>query len=239
MRRRNFTLVAVLGLLLVRGAFPALAHPTATESEVPSGSTSTMTFRLEHGCDGSPTVSVSILIPDGVASIEVEAKNSWEGTFDGTSVHWTGGPAAANQPHDFAISALITAPAGEALYFPILQECVEGVLRWFAIPGEGQTVEDLEFPAAVFEVVEGVEPPEEATITSAVAETTTTVAQTAPTAPPETTTTSIAATPTGSTLATTAPEDTDDGAPIGVIALLVAGIAVVIGLGAYALRRNS
>ncbi|MGO4843197.1 DUF1775 domain-containing protein, partial [Rhizobiaceae sp. 2RAB30] len=38
-------------------------------------------------------------------------------------------------------------PAGETLYFPIVQECDGAAERWIEIPAPGQDGHDLEFPA--------------------------------------------------------------------------------------------
>jgi uncharacterized protein YcnI len=36
---------------------------------------------------------------------------------------------------------------GATLYFPVVQECREGVHRWIEIPAKGKRAEDLEEPA--------------------------------------------------------------------------------------------
>lgn len=232
MMHRIAVLVTAAVLPIGLFASPAAAHPTAAESEVASGSTSMMTFQIEHGCDGSPTVSVSLLIPEGIESVVVPPKDAWDATSDGTTVTWTGGPAAADEVVEFVLSALVSAPAGETLYFPILQECVEGQLRWFDIPGEGQSAGGLELPAAAFRVVEGAQSPQETTTTAPAATTTTAPAGTTTTVPVETTTTAPEA-------AVPVPGEANGGFPIGLVALAVAGVAVGLAMGVYARRRAS
>ena len=61
-------LAAALGLAagVVLSAGPAGAHIHTDPEQAPAGSTTTVGFEVEHGCEGSPTVEVSIEIPQGV-----------------------------------------------------------------------------------------------------------------------------------------------------------------------------
>ena len=62
-------LAAALGLAAgVVASPPARPGPTSTPDpeQAPAGSTTTVGFEVEHGCEGSPTVEVSIEIPQGV-----------------------------------------------------------------------------------------------------------------------------------------------------------------------------
>jgi uncharacterized protein YcnI len=143
-----------VGVLMVMSV-PALAHIGTSPGEVPAGETSSAAFRVGHGCDDSPTVSVAMQIPPGVTSVVPKAKPGWtieveEGTLpepvdvDGETVTegvvqvtWTGGSLDSHQYDEFEIRARFPNAAGETVYFPVIQTCEEGEHAWIEIPEEG------------------------------------------------------------------------------------------------------
>ena len=63
-------------------------------------------------------------------------------------IAWTGGELPDAYYDEFVFRARLTGIApGTTVYFPVVQECSEGVHRWIEIPAVGKTAEDYEEPA--------------------------------------------------------------------------------------------
>ena len=69
-------LLAAAGALLVVSA--AAAHVIADPTEAAADASTMITFRVPHGCEESPTTSITIQIPGGVVSVVPEAVPGWE-----------------------------------------------------------------------------------------------------------------------------------------------------------------
>ncbi|MEN9231849.1 MAG: YcnI family protein, partial [Thermostichus sp. DG02_5_bins_236] len=68
----------VLGLSFLPISAPALAHVTVNPKEAPAGSYAKLTFRVPHGCNGSPTTRLRIQIPEGATSVKPMVHPLWE-----------------------------------------------------------------------------------------------------------------------------------------------------------------
>lgn len=187
-RTRKLLVVAttvVAGLMVTA---PAWAHVGITPGEAPASGYAKLDFSVPHGCDGSPTVAVSIQIPAGVASVTPQVVAGWEITTEEgplaepvelhgemvtegvTSVTWTGGPLDAHHLELFGMSVRIEGEEGETLYFPTVQTCEEGETAWIEISEtEG---EELDSPAPALTLTGGADGGhgDEATDTTAAAE---------------------------------------------------------------------
>ena len=113
---------------------------------------------MPHGCAGSPTVKMRVQIPEGVIAIKPMPKTGWslemvrgkytaEYEFHGKKfsegvkeVVWSGGKLADGNYDEFVVSTFLTAglKPNTTLYFPVVQECEQGVSRWIDIPAGGQ-----------------------------------------------------------------------------------------------------
>ncbi|MFM8531053.1 MAG: DUF1775 domain-containing protein, partial [Ilumatobacteraceae bacterium] len=62
---------------LLAFAVPAFAHVAPDPSTVAASSSARIAFRVPHGCDGAATDTVEIQIPEGVFSVEPQAKSGW------------------------------------------------------------------------------------------------------------------------------------------------------------------
>jgi uncharacterized protein YcnI len=171
--RYGLVVGTLTGALLVPGT--ALAHIGTTPQEVPAGQSSSIAFRVGHGCDGSPTVSVSMQIPAGVTSVAPKAKSGWtiameEGTLpepvdvDGETVTegvvqvtWSGGTLDAHQYDEFEIRARMPDAEGETIYFPVIQTCEAGEYAWIEIPEEGGAEPESPAPAVTIVAATGDE----------------------------------------------------------------------------------
>ncbi|MDW6022308.1 YcnI family protein [Mesorhizobium sp. BAC0120] len=152
---------------LAFSASTALAHITLEKDEAKVGSTYKAVLRVPHGCDGKATTAVRVQIPEGVIATKPMPKPGWKletvkgkyaksydlyGTpvSDGVKeIAWSGGELPDDFYDEFVFRAMLTEglPAGETLYFPVVQECGDVVDRWIEIPAKGQDPETLEHPA--------------------------------------------------------------------------------------------
>jgi uncharacterized protein YcnI len=160
--------LAALAVALSALAVPAAAqgHVFLQQTEEPADGYPILDFVVPHGCDGSPTTSITVQFPKSVPSVTPEAVPGWnvstkEGPkdevelFDETitkgvsEVTWTatGEPLADDQLLRFGAEAKLPATEGETIYFPTIQKCEQGETRWIQIPAEGEDPESLESPA--------------------------------------------------------------------------------------------
>lgn len=152
-----------------------MAHATLEQGEAAVGASYKAVFRVPHGCDGKPTNTVRVQIPEGVITAKPMPKAGWTlekvtGAYAGSyayydrtltegvkEVIWSGGNLGDDEYDEFVVRVFLTAglPVGQMLYFPIVQECPEGAAeRWIEIPKEGQDPHDLEGPAPGIKLIE-------------------------------------------------------------------------------------
>ena len=134
------------------GAGPALAHIHPDPGAVAAGSSATVGFGVEHGCDGSPTVEVAIQLPDGFTDVAAVDKDGWTAAVAGQVVTYSGGSLDAETADSFEVA--FTAPAEPGDYgIPLVQTCVAGELAWIEQIVEGAA--EPERPAPVLAVTDG------------------------------------------------------------------------------------
>ena len=134
----------------------ASAHVTLEHAQAPAGSFHKIVLRVPHGCAGSPTVAVKVQIPPGVTAVKPQPKPGWALTIVHTpldapvadshgnpvtdavaEIHWTGGHLLDAHYDEFAMRVRLPDAPGETVYFPVVQECEEGVERWIDTPATG------------------------------------------------------------------------------------------------------
>jgi uncharacterized protein YcnI len=162
---RATALIGLAGALCV-GTL-AHAHVTLDQTEARIGSSYRATLRVPHGCNGSPTVKVRVRIPDGVVGVKPMPKTGWQidlvkdkydkpyAMYHGSvtegvkEVSWSGGRLPDDYYDEFVLSAYLTTDLvpGQRLYFPVVQECENGVHRWIEIPQDGKSPADYKEPA--------------------------------------------------------------------------------------------
>lgn len=140
-------------LLLALSPAATLAHMVADPAEGPAGEYFKTAFRVTHGCQGSPTVSVTIRIPEGVLSARPQAKPGWtieiktrpvEPPVDtghgfllrqtASEITWRGGSLANAHFDEFALTMRTPDKPGTTLYFPTIQACEKGSYEWVEVP---------------------------------------------------------------------------------------------------------
>ena len=127
----------------------AFAHIDADPAEVQAGSEQSIGFTVEHGCEGSPTTSLEMRLPDGVSRATPEAPDGWTGTLDGDVVTFTGGPLPADEEMSFAVRMTLPPVVDTTIYFPTVQRCEVGEIRWIGVPSDGSGDESEEPAPAV------------------------------------------------------------------------------------------
>ena len=141
---RNALLLAGLAGLI---AGPVLAHPVFAEKEAVAGGHWAGELRLGHGCDGSPTTSLRVEIPEALVVVRAQPKPGWTLEIEReplaqpvageggrmivervTAVTWSG-RLTDDQFDVFGLAAqLPDAPGPQA--FDIIQTCESGVVAW-------------------------------------------------------------------------------------------------------------
>jgi len=166
------TAVAFAGLALVPTL--ARAHTVADPNEGPAGEYIRTAFRVTHGCKGSPTVALTIRMPEGVLSAKPMPKPGWtieiktrplDTPVAGqhgfairnavTEVTWSGGKLENTQFDEFVVMVGLPDRAGETLYFPTTQTCEKGQNNWTGVPAAGQSWHDLPEPAPFIKLKPG------------------------------------------------------------------------------------
>jgi periplasmic copper chaperone A len=162
------TTIAASALATLIAATPATAHVTIDPGEAPADGYATLRIQVPHGCDGSATRVVRVRIPESVPAVTPQVHPGWEvttkeGPKDAVELHgekvtrgvkevaWTA-TAAEPLPDDrldvFGMSVKLPAgEAGDTVYFPTVQECVEGQTGWIQIPRANESPDELDSPA--------------------------------------------------------------------------------------------
>jgi uncharacterized protein YcnI len=149
---------------------PAAAHVVLAEPSASPGAYYAGFFRVSHGCDGSPTTAVRIEIPSSIVMAKPQPKPGWTLTVEKaplpkpvkgeggavlservSAITWRGrlGPEEFDQ---FGVMVKLPAEAGP-LYFPTVQTCETGEVRWTDIPAVGQAWRDVPHPAPVLNLM--------------------------------------------------------------------------------------
>jgi periplasmic copper chaperone A len=111
-------------------------------------------FEVPHGCDGSPTLSLRVEIPEGVTVLELPQKEGWITNAERSggrigAISWRG-RLEGGEAAQFAALMKLPARTGP-LYFPTVQRCAKGEMRWTQIPAAGETTK-LSRPAPSVEL---------------------------------------------------------------------------------------
>jgi uncharacterized protein YcnI len=165
MRCTTLAMTGLAGAMLA--ASSANAHVTLENRQAAPASYYKAVFAVPHGCAGSATVKIRVQIPEGVIAVKPMPKPGWtlettkgkystsyelhgatisEGVRD---VTWSGGKLADDNYDEFVLATFLTGnlKPNTTLYFPVVQECEQGVSRWIEIPQEGKSAHDSKSPA--------------------------------------------------------------------------------------------
>ena len=158
MFRTTFLGAAALGAAgALASATIAFAHITLENQQAAVGASYKAVLRVPHGCDGSATVAIRVRIPEGYLDVKPMPKPGWKldvvrGKYakpmsvrgtpvnEGvTEVDWSGGNLPDAYYDEFVLTGYISeaAPAGQTMYFAVVQDCEKGINRWIEIPAAG------------------------------------------------------------------------------------------------------
>jgi uncharacterized protein YcnI len=254
MFRRLVLVAATTSVVLLAAGGLASAHIDPDPADAQAGSRLTVGFTVEHGCEGSPTVQLDMRLPEGVADPVTEPVDGWDGsveTVDGDLiVTFAGGPLADDVEGTFSVTMTLPPTPDETVYFPFVQRCEVGEIRWIQIPSEpGDELDEpapamtLTGPVATVPTTEpaATEPSEpESSGPATTTEPPTAPATTEPaTTAPATTVTNESETAPSTSEPAPVPASGDGGTDsrTGTIAF-IASIAAVLGIGAFVVFRS-
>lgn len=154
-RIRTGAIVAFTAVFFAPAAF---SHVSLQTKQAPVASSYKAVFSVPHGCKGSPTVKIRIRIPDGVIGVKPQPKAGWTlQTIKGDyaqpyslygaqvssgvkEIIWAGGPLLDEHYDEFVFVSYLSGglTPETTLYFPVVQECEQGVARWIDVPSSGK-----------------------------------------------------------------------------------------------------
>lgn len=178
-KRKSFAYVKPMKKFILAAAFyyfsiPALAHVVLDTPTAPPGSPYKLALKVTHGCEGSPTVSVKVKIPEGFIAVKPQPKPGWSialvrgkyaKTYDFyhgaklsegvTEILWSGNQLPDEYFDEFVLSGFVARDLkeGTTLYFLVEQQCEKGTHRWIEIPASGKSAHDLKAPAPSLRIV--------------------------------------------------------------------------------------
>ncbi len=157
---------AFAAALALMASSNAHAHTTFDTPTAKAGAFHVASLRIFHGCEGAPTVKVTIDIPDGVTRVKPRTKPGWavsvamktldepmllhgeEITETVASVTWEGGALPDFAYDEFTLHMMMPHHAHEgALSFPVHQTCETGKLEWTEKALDEKSFRSLEHPA--------------------------------------------------------------------------------------------
>jgi uncharacterized protein YcnI len=129
----------------------AQAHISLEQTTAPAGAYQKLTFKVGHGCEGSATNAITVVLPEAVTSAKPMPKAGWTIVTGAVrEVSWRGGPLPDAQYDEFSMQVKLPDAVGK-YYFKVVQVCDKGRAEWNELPGAADT--KVKFPAPVLEVV--------------------------------------------------------------------------------------
>lgn len=151
----------------------AQAHVTVSPATLPASGYAKVDLSVPHGCEESPTKSLTVQMPDEVQSATPQVVPGWkisvkegklpkpydnhgEQVTEGVrEITWSGGRLDPHQLEVFGISIKVEGKTGDTVAFKAIQKCLKGETAWIEIPVEGE--EEPPEPAPMVELVEAQE----------------------------------------------------------------------------------
>jgi uncharacterized protein YcnI len=168
------TVAVVLNVLFGAMALSAHAHVVIDNPRAEAAANFRATFKVGHGCEGLPTKTLTIAIPEGVNQAKPMPKPGWTLNtkteklatpyeYHGkkvdtrvSEISWSGGALADSHYDEFVVLIRTPERAGK-VYFKTTQLCAEGGKQgrwdWHDIAPPGKTRRDMKAPAPELEVV--------------------------------------------------------------------------------------
>lgn len=141
------TIFFAASLLAVAAASTCHAHVSLDQKSAVAGSYQTLTFRAGHGCAGSATTAITIVLPESISGAKAMPKPGWTLVTGARDIAWRGGPLPDSQFDEFKLLVKLPGTLGKQV-FKVLQQCEQGRADWVELPGVTGT-----HPAPVLEIV--------------------------------------------------------------------------------------
>ena len=166
---RRTTIGAAVAAAALALPVAAQAHVTVAPATLPAEGYAKVELSVPHGCEDSPTTSLTVRMPDQVQSATPQVVAGWKITtkegklpqpYDShgdqvtrgvREITWSGGRLDPHQLEVFGISVKIAGKPGDNMAFKAIQKCAKGETAWIEIPVEGE--EEPPAPAPMVELV--------------------------------------------------------------------------------------
>ncbi len=174
-RARSVAGVALSALIVATfAAEGARGHAYLEAEETMAGTLYEAIINLPHGCDGLPTDTIAVKIPDNMVVVQPPAADGWtvsakKARFDqpksvaGETVtegfvqlRWSGGSIPDDEVGQVRFQGLIVdgLKSGTKLHFMTVQYCQDKSQRWIEIQQPGQELSDMEAPAPFLTIID-------------------------------------------------------------------------------------
>ena len=152
-----------------------LSHVVLGEPAALASTSYRATLRVGHGCDGSPTTGLTVIIPAGFKGAKPMPKPGWslstkvakldkpyddhgrQVTEDVAEVSWSAASRDSWLPDayydEFVLRGGLPSQAGP-MWFKVVQTCEKGANRWVEVPASGTSTKGIKTPAALLEIIE-------------------------------------------------------------------------------------
>ncbi len=170
--RRLVSGIGFAALAIVASQSSALAHVTLAAAEARPNSYYKAVLQVPHGCDGAATQAIHVRIPEGVIGVKPMPKPGWtldiargayaksyqshgKAVAEGPQeIVWSGGSLSDDNYDEFVFTSFVTDfSPGQAVFFPVVQNCANGEARWDQIAASGQNPHDLKSPAPMLQII--------------------------------------------------------------------------------------
>lgn len=171
----TFAIKTIASCAVFSWAQAAFSHVVLDEPAALAGRSYKATLRVGHGCDGSPTTAIKVLIPTGFQGAKPMPKAGWILTTtrarlakpyashgqtlseDVSEIMWSASTQDSWLPDawydEFVLRGGLPAEAGP-MWFKVLQTCETGRKDWVQVPASGTSTQGLKAPAALLEIIE-------------------------------------------------------------------------------------
>ena len=161
----------VVATLFTASAAPAFAHAGISPASAPLNATIKAVLTIPHGCDGAPTDTVLVKLPEGFVNAKPQAKPGWQievtrgayarayddhgsaVTEGALAIAWSGGALPDDQFDEFIVQGQFQGfDAETVLPFLTTQKCGAAQVDWTEIAAPGQNPHALAHPAPTITV---------------------------------------------------------------------------------------
>jgi uncharacterized protein YcnI len=152
----------------------AFAHIVLDEPVAQAGAGYKAVLRVGHGCAGSPTMAIRVLLPAGFRGAKPQPKAGWtlstraeklaqpysshgkQITEDVAEINWTAASRESWLPDaffdEFVLRGTLPDRPG-VMWFKVLQTCENGSTDWSEIPTAGVSTEGMKSPAILLKIL--------------------------------------------------------------------------------------